>query len=211
VLQSTGKFLFDDLFARAQKETNLREMNQIQQEKVFKFAAAVFRLLKDREPDVIIDLIILAMPKLGEPHAKCSLLPTGLPVISSWSEANIKMLCEDMKHSGTIQQMALDQKKIIAKANIAEREAGSDSKVKAAAGKAAKFKAKRKAKAKAKADAAGDSDFERELDPRAVEDKNTSETLEEAAGGLSYVPIIWPHLKVWGASSSHDPNYIPQK
>ena len=47
MLQSTGKFLFDDLFARAQKETNLREMNQIQQEKVFKFAAAVFRLLTD--------------------------------------------------------------------------------------------------------------------------------------------------------------------
>ena len=82
---STGTPLFDALAERAQNELDLKSMTHQVQERIFRVANDALRVLRHDNPDVVIDIILLFGPRLGEPWAKCSLLPKGLPLLQKYT------------------------------------------------------------------------------------------------------------------------------
>jgi hypothetical protein len=57
---------------------------------IFNTAASVMRVLKSSHPEYIVDVIMLAMPKLGQPYGTTHLSPSGLGQVA------IERLTEDM-------------------------------------------------------------------------------------------------------------------
>eukprot|EP00959_Pyramimonas_sp_CCMP1952_P198091 4143507-Pyramimonas_sp.AAC.1 len=62
------------------------------QEKVFRAANDIMRILKRDLPHAVPDCILLLMPRNKTPWGKCSLIPNGPPVLSHYSLDGIRGL-----------------------------------------------------------------------------------------------------------------------
>ena len=93
------------LHDKMKTEVDTRSMTVQMQEKVFRAANDILRILKGECPYAVVDCILLFMPPNGGGGwGKCSLLPTGLPLLTQYSLHGIKSLLTPMSDTSALQK-----------------------------------------------------------------------------------------------------------
>lgn len=97
-----GRSVWEVLHVRVKTEIAVSQMQPTNFERIFHMSYDCLRVLRRTHPEVVVDLILMTMPRLGSPWGACSLLPDGLEPLRSLPEAALKTMLSDMSNSSAM-------------------------------------------------------------------------------------------------------------
>lgn len=98
----SGRSVWEVLHARVKTDIAVSQLQPSNFERTFHMAYDCLRVLRRAHPEVVVDLVLMTMPRLGTPWGACSLLLDGLDPLRSLPEAALKTLLIDMSNSSAM-------------------------------------------------------------------------------------------------------------
>ena len=110
-----GQLIWDAMRERFKSDVDATKLQCKDYKSWFKLVADALRILKYDAPDAVVEVAILGLPRLGVAKGDISILPDGIPVVTSdlTNDKNIRELIADKTDSQLVDDMNQERKQEI--------------------------------------------------------------------------------------------------